>query len=100
MWCEKNNLEDDELKKLYHGCIRNNCFALGADYTFSICGRSNIGRDLGYIDTTKEDNVDILHNDIATIRKKTADLLKKDYLESCRYCQGGYKIVPAGEQRR
>lgn len=86
---EKNNLEQRDLKKMYQKCVRNQCFALGTNYMFSICMRANIANDLGYINTTLEDGVDILNcEDTELIRKKVRNLLEKEYLEICQYCGG------------
>lgn len=74
---------------------------LTSDYQFSICGRANIAKDLGYIDTTKEDCIELMsYEDVEKIREKIRTLLKKDHLEICRYCAGCCQIIAAGEQNK
>lgn len=95
------HLKETELKYLYQKCVVNRCFFLTSDYQFSICGRANIAKDLGYIDTTKEDCIELMsYEDVEKIREKIRTLLKKDHLEICRYCAGCCQIIAAGEQNK
>lgn len=96
---EKNLLEERDLKHLYQECTVNRCFMLTMDYCFSICGRATVAKDLGYVNTTKEDCVSLYHEEeIETVREKIKALMEREYLEICRYCNGSNQIIPAGEQ--
>ena len=96
---EANGLKGRELAQLYKNCTSNACYGITWDYSFSICGRARIASDLGYVDTTKDDCIDLLYNDdVDDIREKIRRLCEKEYLEICKYCAGNKYMVPAGEQ--
>lgn len=98
---EENEFEEAELIQLYNNCMSNECYCVTWDYSFTICGRSRIACDLGYVDTTKDDCVDLLNNnDIDDIRERIRRLCEKEYLEICKYCNGNKYVVPAGEQTK
>lgn len=97
---ENHHLTDNELKKLYQTCLINQCYFITSDYTFSICGRANVARDFGYVDTTKNDCVEILScTEVERIREKIRNLMEKEYLEICQYCAGCSQKILAGEQK-
>ena len=94
-------MENEDLKHLYQKCTVNRCFMLTTDYSFSICGRATVAKDLEYVDTMKEDCVSLYNEEeTETVREKIRSLMKKEYLEICRYCNGSNKTVLAGEQNK
>lgn len=59
----------------------------------------NIAKKLNYVDTTSMDSIYIGEKtNVEILRRQIKELIKKDYLEICRYCDGNKNIVIAGEQ--
>lgn len=103
-WYDFGNFSerDEDTKKLkekFSSCSINECYAFNQDYSFSICGRQSIAKKLNYVDTTSMDSIYIGEKtNVEILRRQIKELIKKDYLEICRYCDGNKNIVIAGEQ--
>lgn len=88
-----------EKEKKFANCFQNQCYKIQPDLYFSICGRQNAGKKLGYIDTLKNDSVDLKEEiSIDELREKIRFQLNRKYLDICNYCEGCKNKIPAGKQ--
>ncbi|OOM16264.1 radical SAM protein [Clostridium saccharobutylicum] len=95
----KRNVE--QLKDIYNKCCRRDCFEISPDYNFVICGRQSTMKDLKVMNEKELDSVDLKNNSEIEIENKINNLINKEYLDICNYCDGSDEknIVRAGVQQ-
>ena len=102
-WYAYGGFEDRKLTKgdcikRFRDCIVNQCYLIGCDYCFTICGRMSIAEDFGIV-SEWGDKVDMLNVGAPMeTRNRIKNLLGKDYLEACKYCNGNTVTVKVAEQ--
>lgn len=96
---ENRDYSESELCEIYKNCPFSECYAIHTDLTFTICGRQNIAKKLGYIESCEIDCVD-LKCDLAEekIRMQIKDIVNRKYLDICKRCDANKNIVVAAIQ--
>lgn len=101
-----HNRNEDELRAVFatcpHVCRGGSWYVRNGQMHW--CGRSVRGVEVGKIPLVEDDYVDIFKGTREEKRKKFSEVMKRQYIEACNYCNGNYgteeaeKRYPAGEQ--
>ncbi len=101
-----HNRSEEELKEMFRTCPQASSggFWHIRHGQMHWCGRSIRGTEVGKIPSTEEDYLDIYRGTIEERRERLRNLMKREFVTSCNYCNGYYgtkeseKRYPAGEQ--
>jgi hypothetical protein len=88
----------NQLEKKYTNCYLNACYYMHPNYTFSICGRQNIGELLGEFIFDNQEIISLEGISSDELRLQIRHLLELKFLEVCNYCNGNAIQIDAGVQ--